>query len=80
MARQKVALHHLHEKQGPAVRQYLDALVEVLPNAEAHGPDETGFIELELDAEDRDDALRKVIDGIAATGADDHLEIAEHPG
>ena len=78
MAREKVALHHLHEHVGPAARQYLDALVDALPDARATGPDETGFVEVELEAADRHDALKKVFDAIAATGADEHLVIGEH--
>ena len=78
MAREKVALYHPHEN-GPRVREYLDALGSALPGARIDGPDDQGFVEVELDANDQEDALQKVWDAIAAAGADDHLVIAEHP-
>jgi hypothetical protein len=78
MARQKVALYHLHQ-DGPAVRKYLELLGQALPGSRISGPDDQGFVEVELDAGDQEDALQQVWDGIAAAGADDHLVIAEHP-
>jgi hypothetical protein len=78
MASQKVALYHPHE-DGPAIRRYLELLGEALPGARISGPDDVGFVEVELDADGQEDALQKVWDGIAAAGADDHLVIAEHP-
>jgi hypothetical protein len=35
--------------------------------------------EIELDAEDREDALTKVWNGVAASGTDDHILFLEHP-
>ena len=78
MARQKVALYHLHEN-GPAIRRYLEVLGGLLPGSEITGPDDVGFVEVVIDADDQEDALQKVWDAIAAAGADDHLVIAEHP-
>jgi hypothetical protein len=79
MARETVALYHLHHGTGRAVQEHLDALGEVLGGARVDGPDEDGFVEVELDASDYEDALDKVWNGVAAAGADDHLVIAEHP-
>jgi hypothetical protein len=79
MARETVALYHLHHQTGRVVQEYLDALSKVLDATRVDGPDEDGFVEVEFDASDYEDALQKVFDGIAATGADDHLVIAEHP-
>jgi hypothetical protein len=78
MAREKVALYHLHDN-GPAVERYLQLLEQAVPGSRVGEPDPDRFVEIEVDAENQEDALQKVFDGIAAAGADDHLVIAEHP-
>jgi hypothetical protein len=57
----------------------LEGLRDALGKAQLDGPDDDGVIEVTLDADDEDAAIQRVIDGIAAAGADDHFEIAEHP-
>jgi hypothetical protein len=42
-------------------------------------PDELGFIEVRLEADDFEGALQKAWDAMASAGADDHLVFAEHP-
>ena len=42
-------------------------------------PDEAGVVEVKLDAAGEDEAVQRVFDAVAAAGADDHFEIAEHP-
>jgi hypothetical protein len=42
-------------------------------------PDDEGVVEVTVEAEDFEAAVKRVFDAIAAAGADDHLEIAEHP-
>jgi hypothetical protein len=42
-------------------------------------PDDAGVIEVRLDADDEEAAVKRVFDAMAAAGADDHFEIAEHP-
>jgi hypothetical protein len=79
VARETVALYHLHHETGRAVQEHLDALGKVLGGARVGGPDDDGFVEVELEASDYEDALDKVWNGVAAAGADDHLVIAEHP-
>jgi hypothetical protein len=54
-------------------------LAEALPEAEVSEPDEVGVFEVALDAEDREDALRRVWDAVAASGTDDHILFLEHP-
>ncbi len=57
-----------------------ERLAEVLPEDSVVGvPDELGVFEIELDAEDQEDALRKVWDAVAASGTDDHIMFLEHP-
>lgn len=57
-----------------------ERLAEALPDDAAVGePDELGVFEIELDAEDREGALTKVWNAIAASGTDDHILFLEHP-
>jgi hypothetical protein len=55
-------------------------LAAALGNGASLGePDEAGVVEAHVEAESFDDALKRVWDAMAAAGADDHFEIAEHP-
>ena len=57
-----------------------ERLAEALPDdAVVSEPDDLGVFEIELDAEDQEDALSKVWDAIAASGTDDHIVFLEHP-
>jgi hypothetical protein len=51
----------------------------VLSPADSTTPDETGIFEVEVDAPAWEAALLAVIDAVAASGAEDHLLVAEHP-
>jgi hypothetical protein len=42
-------------------------------------PDDLGVFEIELDADDQEDALSKVWNAVAASGTDDHILFLEHP-
>jgi hypothetical protein len=51
----------------------------VLPDDAVVGePDDLGVFEIELDADDQEDALTKVRDSVAASGTDDHILFLEH--
>ena len=54
-------------------------LAAALPEAEVGEPDEVGVFEVVLDAEDREDALLRVWNAVAASGTDDHIVFLEHP-
>jgi hypothetical protein len=54
-------------------------LAAALPAAEVSEPDEIGVFEVALDAADREEALQRVWDGVAASGTDDHIVFLEHP-
>jgi hypothetical protein len=54
-------------------------LAAALPDAEVGEPDDIGVFDVKLDAEDLEDALRRVWDGVAASGTDDHIVFLEHP-
>jgi hypothetical protein len=55
-------------------------LAAALPDgSEVSQPDDVGVFEVVVDAEDREDALLKVWNGVAASGTDDHIVFLEHP-
>jgi hypothetical protein len=54
-------------------------LAAALPEAELSEPDELGVFDVTLDAEDQEDALRRVWDAVALSGTDDHVVFMEHP-
>jgi hypothetical protein len=56
-----------------------DQLSSALGKASIGTPDEQGVFEITLDAEDRDDALTRVWNAVAASGTDDHIVFLEHP-
>jgi hypothetical protein len=61
-------------------RECRERLAEVLPEDAVVGePDELGVFEIELAAEDQEDALTKVWNAVAASGTDDHILFLEHP-
>ena len=41
--------------------------------------DDLGVFEVALEADDREDALRRVWNAVAASGTDDHILFLEHP-
>jgi hypothetical protein len=64
----------------PKDRECRKRLAEVLPeDAVVDDPDELGVFEIELDAENQEDALRTVWNAVAASGTDDHILFLEHP-
>jgi hypothetical protein len=76
--RHSIALELL--QHGPHPIQHVNAMRDVLPGATFTEPEpETGFFDVQVDADSREEALIEVIDAIAAVGADDHVVIAEHP-
>jgi hypothetical protein len=63
----------------PRDQEAREQLAEALPEGEVGEPDDVGVFEVMLDAEDREDALRRVWDAVAASGTDDHILFLEHP-
>jgi hypothetical protein len=53
--------------------------IAALDGATATEPDETGAFEVSIECASQDDALNRVWDAVAASGADDHLAFLEHP-
>jgi hypothetical protein len=54
-------------------------LAAALPGAKVGEPDDVGVFEIELEADDLEDALLRVWDAVAASGTDDHIVFLEHP-
>ena len=53
--------------------------VAAVDGATATEPDETGAFEVSIACASQDDALNRVWDAVAASGADDHIAFLEHP-
>lgn len=65
---------------GPHGEEVRAALLHALGDPPATAPDdETGTFEVTVDAGSIDDALLAVWNGLAASGADDHILFIEHP-
>jgi hypothetical protein len=54
-------------------------LAAALPGATVSPPDEGGVFVITVDADDREQALERIWDGVAASGTDDHVAFLEHP-
>jgi hypothetical protein len=76
--RQTVAMFLLHFGT-PRDQEAREQLAQALPGAEVGEPDDIGVFEVTLDAEDREDALTRVWNGVAASATDDHIVFLEHP-
>jgi hypothetical protein len=76
--RHAVAMLMLHYGT-PRDQQAREELAAALPGAVVTAPDEIGVFEVTLEADDREDALRRVWDGVARSGTDDHIVFLEHP-
>jgi hypothetical protein len=76
--RHRVGMLMLHYGT-PRDQEARAALAAVLPGGEVTEPDEVGVFEVVLDAEDREDALKRVWNAVAASGTDDHIVFLEHP-
>jgi hypothetical protein len=79
MPQERVALLLLHYGQGPRDEEAREALARVLAGTDVTEPDDVGEFEVVLDAKDREAALTRVFDAIAASGTDDHIAFVEHP-
>jgi hypothetical protein len=79
MATIPVEMLLLHE-DSPVDEQARTRLAEALPDATVGDADpDTGAFQIEVEADDLDQALTKVWNAIAASGTDDHVAFLEHP-
>ena len=62
----------------PRDREARKELAAVLPDAEVEEPDEIGIFDVVVEADDLEDALHRVWNGVAASGTDDHILFLEH--
>jgi hypothetical protein len=77
MAEHTIALQF--QDRSPRAKKAKDDLCAALGGASCTDPDEGGAFEVRFPAESQEEALQKVWNAVAATGADDHLVIMEHP-
>ena len=64
----------------PRDRRAREELAAALPDdATVSEPDEVGVFEIELEADDFEDALHRVWNAVAASATDDHIVFLEHP-
>jgi hypothetical protein len=63
----------------PRDREAREQLAAALPDGEVGEPDEVGVFEVAVEADDREAALQRVWDAVAASGTDDHIVFVEHP-
>jgi hypothetical protein len=64
----------------PRDQEARSELAAALPDgSEVSQPDDVGVFEVTVDAEDREDALLRVWNAVAASGTDDHIVFLEHP-
>jgi hypothetical protein len=76
--RMTVEMLLLHD-DSPRDEQAHAELAAALPDAEVGPADETGAFDIQLEADDREEALTRVWDAVAASGTDDHIVFLEHP-
>ncbi|HEV7805654.1 MAG TPA: hypothetical protein VGO80_07550 [Solirubrobacteraceae bacterium] len=79
MPRQRVAIQMAHLGTPRDLDSRAELGDELPGNATVTEPDEDGTFEIELEAEDQAEALQRIWNALAASGADDHLLILEHP-
>lgn len=68
----------LHERS-PRDLAARNRLATALPGADISEPDDVGVFVVSLEADDLEQALQKVWDAVAESGADDHIVFLEHP-
>jgi hypothetical protein len=78
VARHKIGMFMIHFGT-PRDQTARAQLAAALPDATVDEPDEVGVFEVEVEADDYEDALQRVWDAVAASGTDDHLVFLEHP-
>ena len=63
----------------PRDQEARQQLAASLPDADIGVPDETGVFEVGIEADEQEEALQRIWDGVAASGTDDHIGFLEHP-
>jgi hypothetical protein len=79
MSQREVVTMMLLHAGAPSDRHAWADLAAALPGADVGEPDDVGVFEIALEAGDREDALTRIWDAVAAAGADDHIVFLEHP-
>jgi hypothetical protein len=74
----KVGMFMLHVGT-PRDQTAREELAAALPDATVGEPDDIGVFEIEIDADDQEDALMRIWNAVAESGTDDHVVFLEHP-
>lgn len=77
-SRHEIPMLMLHERS-PRDVAARNQLATALPGADISEPDDVGVFVVSLEADDLEQALQKVWDAVAESGADDHIVFLEHP-
>ena len=68
------------DEPGELANEAFERLKQQLPDARVENPEpDTGVFDVSFDAESREAALQRVLDALAAAGADDEIVFLEHP-
>ena len=78
MVERRVGMLMLHAGT-PRDREARERLAAALPEAQIGEPDDAGVFEAVVHADDVEEALQRIWDAVAASGADDHILFLEHP-
>jgi hypothetical protein len=73
MAERHVVEMLMREPGSPRDEEAREQLAAELPAAEVGEPNEVGVFEIKLEADDREDAVKRIWDAVAASGTDDHI-------
>jgi hypothetical protein len=68
----------LREPETPGYEDAREQLAAALPGAEVGDPNDVGVFEIAIEADDREEALKRIWDAVAASGTDDHIVLVEH--
>jgi hypothetical protein len=79
MAERQVVSMLLRHPGMPRDEEAREQFAAALPGVEVGEADDVGVFEVTLEAQDREQALERVWDAVAASGADDHIVFLEHP-
>jgi hypothetical protein len=80
MAERQVVTMFLQHFGTPRDDEAREQLAAALPDdAEVGEPDDVGIFDVELETDDREEALEIAWDAVAASGTDDHILFLEHP-
>jgi hypothetical protein len=76
---QRFAIAMVLLDRGALSEEARSRFIAALDGGSATEPDEVGAFEVSVECGSQEDALNRVWDAVAASGADDHIAFLEHP-